>query len=47
MPANEIHQNDVGTIFKVTVKDGDDAVDISSATRYIDKQVGRELIRER
>tara|TARA_B100000131_G_C18008367_1_gene569430 strand:+ start:606 stop:923 length:318 start_codon:yes stop_codon:yes gene_type:complete len=32
MPANEIHQNDVGTIFKVTVKDGDSAVDISSAT---------------
>ena len=32
MPANEIHQNDVGTQFLVTVKDGSSAVDISSAT---------------
>ena len=32
MPANEIHQNDVGTQFLVTVKDGSSAVNISSAT---------------
>ena len=32
MPANEIHQDDVGTQFLVTVKDGSSAVNISSAT---------------
>ena len=32
MSANEIHLNDIGTKFQVTVKDGDDAVDISSAS---------------
>lgn len=30
--ATEIHKNDVGTIFRVTMKDGDTAVDISTAT---------------
>ena len=39
MPANEIHQNDIGTIFKVTVKDGDSAVDISSATSGSSKTI--------
>lgn len=32
MSANEIHLNDIGTKFQVTVKDGDDAVDISTAS---------------
>lgn len=32
MPADEIHVGDVGTVFIVTIKDGDDLVDISSAT---------------
>ena len=32
MPANEIHVNDVGTLFTITIKDGDSVVDISSAT---------------
>tara|TARA_R110000824_G_scaffold249238_1_gene438244 strand:- start:2888 stop:3196 length:309 start_codon:yes stop_codon:yes gene_type:complete len=32
MAANEIHINDVGTKFLVTVTDGDSAVDISSAS---------------
>ena len=30
--ASEIHVNDIGTRFLVTVKDGSDVVDISSAT---------------
>ena len=32
MPANEIHANDIGTKFVVTIKDGDSAVNVSSAT---------------
>ena len=32
MPANEIHLDDIGTKFLLTVKDGDAAVDISSAS---------------
>ena len=32
MPANEVHKNDVGTIFRVTLKDGNTVVDLSSAT---------------
>ena len=32
MPANEIHQNDIGTKFVVTVKDGSSVVNISSAS---------------
>jgi hypothetical protein len=32
MTANEIHENDVGTKFLVTVTDGSSAVNISSAT---------------
>ena len=30
--AAEVHQNDIGTIFRVTISDGDDAVDVSSLT---------------
>jgi len=30
--AAEVHQNDFGTIFRITISDGDDSVDISSAT---------------
>jgi hypothetical protein len=36
VPANEIHKNDVGTIFTITVYDGSSVVDISTAT---DKQI--------
>ncbi len=32
MPSNEIHKNDIGTKFVVTIKDGDSAVDVSGAT---------------
>ena len=32
MPANEIHVDDVGTAFTLTIKDGDSAVNISTAT---------------
>ena len=32
MAINEIHQNDIGTNFTVTMKDGSAVVDISSAT---------------
>ena len=32
MAANEIHLNDIGTQFLLSVKDGSSAVDISSAT---------------
>lgn len=32
MAANEIHLNDIGVQFLVTLKDGDDVIDISSAT---------------
>ena len=32
MPANEIHLNDIGTQFLLTVTDGSTAVNISSAT---------------
>ena len=32
MPANEIHLNDVGTKFLVTIMDGSSAVDISTAS---------------
>ena len=32
MPANEIHKSDIGTVFKVTIKDSASAVDISTAT---------------
>ena len=36
MAVEEIHQYDIGTIFRMTVKSGDDAVDISGATeKYI------------
>ncbi len=32
MPSEEIHQNDIGTRFLLTVKDGSDFVDISGAS---------------
>jgi|TARA_R110000765_G_scaffold375515_1_gene466146 hypothetical protein len=32
MPANEIHINDIGTRFLVTITDGSSAVDVSSAS---------------
>ncbi len=32
MAANEIHLNDIGTVFELTMMDGDAVVDISSAT---------------
>ena len=32
MASNEIHKNDIGTVFKVTIKDGSSAVDISTST---------------
>lgn len=32
MPANEIHLDDIGTKFLLTVKDGSSAVDVSSAS---------------
>lgn len=32
MAANEIHLDDIGTVFEITVMDGDDVVDISEAT---------------
>ena len=32
MSAGEIHKNDIGTVFQITVKDGTTVVDVSSAT---------------
>lgn len=32
MASGEVHQGDIGTTFKVTIKDGDTIVDISGAT---------------
>ncbi len=32
MPADEIHKGDIGTLLKITVKDGTAPVDVSSAT---------------
>ena len=32
MAANEIHVDDVGTKFIVTIKDGDTAINVSAAT---------------
>ena len=32
MPTNEIHRGDIGTVFKVTIKDSSVVVDISSST---------------
>jgi len=46
MSANEIHLNDVGTKFLVTIKDGSSAVDVSSATTkqiIIQKPSGTKL----
>ena len=33
MNAQEVHKNDIGTVFEITVKDGDWVVDISTATK--------------
>lgn len=35
MAANEIHLNDVGTEFRLTILESGSAVDVSSATNYI------------
>lgn len=35
MAANEIHVNDIGTVFTVTIKDGSSAVNISTASQKI------------
>ena len=46
MPANEIHLNDIGTKFLVTVTDGSSAVDISGASTkqiIIQKPSGTKL----
>jgi hypothetical protein len=46
MPANEIHLDDIGTKFLVTVTDGSSAVDISSASTkqiIIQKPSGTKL----
>lgn len=32
MAQDEIHKDDIGTVFEVTIKDGSSAIDISSAT---------------
>lgn len=32
MAADEVHKDDIGTIFRATIKDGSTAVDVSSAT---------------
>jgi hypothetical protein len=32
MAQNEIHENDIGTVFEVTLKDGATVIDISGAT---------------
>ncbi len=32
MAANEIHKDDIGTLFKCTIKDGNTIVDVSSVT---------------
>ena len=35
MSANEIHVDDIGTLFTLTLRDGDDPVDISAATEKV------------
>ncbi len=35
MPANEIHKNDIGTKFQVTVYDGSSIVDVSGGSKSI------------
>lgn len=32
MAVEEIHRNDIGTVFNITVKDGDEVVNLSGAT---------------
>jgi len=39
MAANEIHKGDIGTVFEVTVKDGDTVVDVSSASTEGSKKI--------
>ena len=49
MAANEIHVNDIGTIFTITVKDGSSAVNISSASAkqvVIKKPSGTKLTKD-
>jgi hypothetical protein len=35
MAANEIHENDIGTLFQITLKDGDVVVDVSTASQKV------------
>ncbi len=35
MPANEIHKNDIGTKFQITVYDGTSVVDVTGGTKNI------------
>jgi hypothetical protein len=47
MAANEIHLGDIGTVFEVTLKDGDAIVDVSTATAktiYFLKPNGTTLV---
>jgi hypothetical protein len=49
MAANEIHINDIGTVFTITVKDGSSVVDISSASTkqvIIKKPGGTKLTKD-
>lgn len=49
MAANEIHINDIGTIFTITVKDGSSSVDISSSSTkqvIIKKPGGAKLTKD-
>ena len=39
MAENEIHKNDIGTIFEVTIKDGSSTVDVSSASSSGEKEL--------
>lgn len=39
MAANEIHKDDIGTVFTVTVKDGTTAINISGATTTSSKLI--------
>jgi len=43
---NEIHVDDIGTVFTITIKDGADAVDISTATtkNIVFKQPDKTLV---
>ena len=49
MPANEVHKNDIGTVFKVTIKDSAAVVNVSTATTkqiILKKPSGTKLTKE-